>query len=160
MPPRTEHYLPRRDHAASQDGDRPLIIGLDPGKTTGAAIIQPTGWWTIAELDSLPALWDIVSQLKPKIVVCERFVWQPRVHDATALEAIGVTKLYVQQHYDVNMVFQMPAAAKNFVSDVMLRRNDLFNVSKGMRHARDAIRHVIYYLVHVLGDKSWVEAMK
>lgn len=157
MPPRTIHHLPQQPLVNHQ---RPIIIGLDPGKTTGAALLQPNGQWTVAELDNLPALWDLLLQLKPKTVVCERFVWQPRIHDASALKHIGVTELYVQQRYDVNMIYQMPSAAKNFVSDVMLRRNDMFNVSKGMRHARDAIRHVIYYLVHVLGDKSWLEAMR
>lgn len=157
MPPRTLQHTPDRPVGAAT---LPILVGLDPGKTTGAAVRYPSGIWTIAELDALPALWDFLSQLDPKLVVCEKFVWQPRPSDVTALEAIGVTKLYVQQRYDVNMVFQMPSAAKNFVSDVMLRRNDMFLASRGMRHARDAIRHVIYYLVHTAKDRTWLDAMK
>jgi hypothetical protein len=139
---------------------RPITIGIDPGETTGVAILHPTGLWILSQLDSLPALWDLLLQTQPKLVICERFIRQPRVANLTALEYIGVTKLYVQQRYDVNMVEQTPSAAKNFVGDLMLRRNDMFNCSKGISHARDAVRHVIYYLVHGLKEISWVESMK
>lgn len=136
------------------------IIGIDPGKTTGVVVLEPTGRWTLMELDTLSALWDLLLQVEPKTIVCEKFVWQPRVHDITAVEYIGVTKLYVQQRFDVTMIYQTPSAAKNFVTDTLLRRNGMFDSSKGMRHARDAKRHVIYYLVHRTGDKSWLAVMK
>ena len=136
------------------------IIGIDPGKTTGIAVFEPTGRWTLIELDTLPTLWDLLLQVEPRTIVCEKFVWQPRVHDATALEHIGVIKLYSLQRFDVDIVFQMPSAAKNFVTDTMLRRNKMYDISKGMRHARDALRHTIYYLVHKGNDKSWLETMK
>lgn len=155
MPPR---FLPQRNNVI--DHTRPKIVGLDPGKTTGAAILYPNGEWTLAQLTTLTALWDFLLQVDPKIIVYERFVPQPRAHDVTAIEHIGVIKLYAQQRYDVNMIPQTPSAAKNFVSDIMLRRNDMFSASKGMRHSRDAIRHVVYYLVHTLKDKSWVETLK
>jgi hypothetical protein len=158
VPSRTLQHLP--DRSNNVNSQRPLLVTLDPGKTTGAAVLYPNGWWTLAEFDSLPALWDLLTQIQPTLVVCEKFVWQPRPSDVSALEYIGVTKLYVQQRFDVNIVMQMPSAAKNFVSDTMLRRNDMFDPSKGMRHARDAIRHTIYFLTHGLGDQSWVEAMR
>lgn len=117
---------------------------------------EPIGWWTVGQIGSLSVLYDILIKAAPEVIVCEKFVPQPRQKIvATALKFIGVAELYAEQ-YDVPVEFQMPSQAKNFVGDRMLRKNDLW--IKAMPHGRDAIRHVIYYM-NKLGETSYVDQL-
>lgn len=82
-------------------------------------------------------------------VVCERFDDRPGGTFSVNLKAkeyIGVIEKYCAED-DVPLIRQMPATAKTFVKDVNLKRLDLF-YGKKWKHAMDAERHLLWYLVN------------
>lgn len=155
----------------------PLSIGcieaLDPGGTTGWAFFNPTRHFiSCGQLtgDHHKSLYDHLDRHYMEAssddygtldanpffeIVCESFEFRQHhgVFDQDKVELdskeyIGVTKLYS----DVECVpihFQTASLAKHFVGDDKLRRLGWYDKTKGMVHARDALRHLIYYLIVV-----------
>jgi predicted RNase H-like nuclease (RuvC/YqgF family) len=150
-------HRPKQASDQTSEISQRLILGIDPGNTCGIAAREPMGWWTIGQVTTLSALWDVLQRTTPEIIVCERFTPQPRQKIvATAIEFIGVAKLYSELN-DVPFEPQTPSQAKNFVGDRLLRHSDLW--IKGMQHGRDAIRHVLYYQIKH-GESSYIEHLK
>jgi len=151
------------------------IIALDPGGTTGWAMWQDTtimagadlGWpwnhFTCGQIgpeehhDDLYILLE-TQQTHPFTVVCETFEFRQSDNhrEGTNLmsrEYIGVAKLFVRQRSfvkdgvaQVRYVPQSPSQGKGFVSDEKLKVMGLW--VPGQKHARDALRHLVYYLVN------------
>lgn len=142
------------------------VLALDPGGTTGWVL------YTLKEETyGLTEKWD-EGQLGPEehhvdlymlinslcmealaqndefIVVCESFEFrQNRQRDNINLmskEYIGVVKL-IAQTLGIPVVFQTAGAAKPFVTDQKLKAMLLYSTNQ--RHANDAKRHAVFYLV-------------
>jgi hypothetical protein len=62
-------------------------------------------------------------------------------------EYIGIVKLSAQQHADVEIVTQSPSEALWFVKDNKIQALGWYASTKGLPHARDALRHLLRYLV-------------
>lgn len=156
------------------------VLALDPGGTTG---------WASYDAEIMPSLDGstqeiidhrlTVGQIGPDdhhsdlyallerahihdfTVVCESFEFrQNRQRDNINLmsrEYIGVVKLF-QAERSVPVVFQTAGLAKGFVSDQKLKVMKWY--TPGMQHARDATRHLVYYLVNKQHRHDLVESWK
>lgn len=139
-------------------------IALDPGGTTGIALIeQEEQPWEIAVKQLGPdehheALLDFLRVWRPRTIICESF--QNRSFEAAKLispEYVGIVKLYAQNHssHPVEVVWQSAALGKGFWDNNKLRAYNLYVPS--YRHARDAIRHYAYWRTFTLADRTVLE---
>lgn len=124
------------------------IIALDPGGTTGWCLVNAKG--LIIDYGQLvdehhAKLYDLLTNEHPDTVICERFMHRQTLGvDQTALEYIGVAKLWCEIE-QVPLVMQTAAQAKGFWTDTKLKDINLYKANK--RHAMDAIRHALVYLM-------------
>lgn len=149
--------------SASQQGfvsPESLIYALDPGETTGRCIYhQEDSWGDIVELEQLDTQnvvkgydairAELLSLPKlPQIVVCEGYVvysYKSDDHKWNTLhtpQLIGAIKVLCHQ-LNIPIKFQLAVQAKGFVTDEMLENWGVY--IPGMKHARDAQRHALYY---------------
>ena len=136
------------------------ILAFDPGGTTGVCDITfDSSGGRSYQLHQLgPEEHHLqLSQLIKKMdvelpdrlfIVCERFEY--RAHSKAGLrldsrEYIGVIKQTAQE-LSLPVVMQSAAQAKGFVSNEHIKRAGLYRTS--YRHAMDAVRHAIYFLVN------------
>lgn len=149
------------------------IIALDPGGTTGWAMwtkmynyVPGSGqylgeddkfsWGQLGPHEHHEELFALLEHMHVQeyTIVCESFEFrQYRQRENINLmsrEYIGVVKLFRQQRSEIAsfspVVFQTAGQAKGFVSDEKLKAIDLY--PSGQKHARDALRHLIYYMVN------------
>jgi len=128
------------------------ILALDPGKTTGVCLAingrieetRETPTTTGGEFHEL--LHVMEYWWKPDLVICEQFLHRTTIGvDTTALEVIGCVKMFVWLQSPMELVFQTPSMAKAFWTDDKLKAVGLWR--KGQRHAMDATRHALAYLM-------------
>ena len=150
------------------------VIALDPGGTTGWAMWQDTKFpgtfegrdekvWEhftcgqIGPEEHHEELYELLERMQTHkfIVICESFEFRQSDNhrEGTVLisrEYIGVAKLFTKRRGGLNLqvhyVSQSPSQAKGFVSDEKLKAMGLY--VPGQRHARDALKHLVYYLVN------------
>lgn len=140
------------------------VLSLDPGGTTGYAVMSydpsepidllpPNDGWYVGQLgphEHHLELEQLLYRHPNATIVCESFEFrQYRQRDNINLmsrEYIGVVKLFGQRRGDLYpVVFQTAGAAKPFVTDEKLKVMGLW--VPGQKHARDALRHLVTYLV-------------
>ena len=145
------------------------IIALDPGGTTGWAVWQGdqinVGHW--GPDDHHLTLFDNLGfyQTSEYHIVCESFEYRQHARanvNLVSKEYIGIVKLFQQERMsklpNQYVKFQTAAQAKGFVTDSKIKASHLW--TPGMRHAMDAMRHLIYYDIFALGNKSWLDQWK
>ena len=138
------------------------VVAFDPGGITGVALydslVDTPGMIPVAQLHKLAEVWELLQSTKPDLIVFERFSYQRRDKVVlTPVEVIGVIKLWADLH-DVPYKAQMPSQAMGFWKDDKLKRIEQWRT--GQPHAMDALRHLLYYLVVVKGDQSWLGPLK
>ena len=130
-------------------------IALDPGGTTGVCIVKlESKPWELEVRQIGPdphheGLRDLLDLWQPRVIVCERF--ENRGQDSASLiaaEYIGIVKAYTA----AALVMQNASTGKQFWTDDKLREYDLY--VPGLKHARDACRHYLYYRTFVCNDLS------
>ena len=151
------------------------VLGVDPGKTSGIALIM---WSGVPDEDPViefsqevtaeayagiieGAFLTSMMQADKTIVVCERFVInQATVRNSQApysLEQIGVLKHLCRSDRhapDVEEIrFQAPVDAKNMFPNPALKKLNLWHKG-GDGHALDAIRHALLALTKM----GWIPA--
>lgn len=136
------------------------LLALDPGETTGWARFSATPEQLVLEEFGQAKTWPIdqsvsgVTELlgrhAPTVVVMESYrvyEWKTDDHSWSSvptLQLIGCIKtLSIQRN--TPFYEQTAQIAKNFCTDERLKTWGMY--PKGLRHARDAIRHGIYYLL-------------
>lgn len=129
----------------------PTILSLDPGETTGVALIgfepklgpavtyhrQVTGG-----LEGFIEWFNSFPEAYYDEVVCESFILRPGVHGANIEPAYVIGAL--QALCQVPITYQAPSQ-KKLVPDAVLRLGKS-TYKPGEPHATDAIRHGIIYL--------------
>lgn len=135
-----------------------VILALDPGETTGYA------WGTIKEGKFIyegagegeydeQALWGMLCSISPETVVAEGFEFRQRVREGLVLYSrnlLGVSQLWTAIR-DRNYVEQSAAQGKSFFTDDKLRGVRAYQ--KGLRHSRDATRHLFWWAFFGEGQK-------
>jgi hypothetical protein len=157
------------------------ILALDPGGTTGWSSFQADEYPNIVDVDEslLPItdgeiyeneLWkkghlqgdhavelDMLLGLhrtEKYIVVCESFVPRPGKIGAqldVAQQYIGQVKLFCEKE-GVPLKMQMPGQVKPFVKDETIKKLRMW--SPGWKHAMDATRHLLFYMVKNTGKRD------
>ena len=155
----------------------PILLALDPGETTGYALfihgelkeVRQLKTKTVKEFATLfqnidryatldPNLPDPCSFIadgprysRPTMVVYEDYKvysWKADAHAWASLhtpKAIGALQCLATL-YDIPLYTQMAQQAKGFCTDVKLQEWGYYK--PGLKHARDAIRHGCFYLLH------------
>jgi hypothetical protein len=140
-----------------------FAVGIDPGNSTGLAIIRGDGFRLHAEqgppsiLDEFALRFSFLTHPGHDVLVgCERFTITADTvkHTAqpTALETIGVVKQLCRLN-DWPLYLQQPANAKRLISNGMLRKLKLFVSARDVERAdaddaNDATRHALLVLAH------------
>lgn len=143
--------LQKREHMLSR-----RILAIDPGETTGVALMSGP---TLAQASQVAGpLWGQVNSIrficqpiKPDIVIIEAyrvFPWRLQQHTWSSLftaRLIGALE-FVCADIGIDLTInQAPGDAKAFSTDEKLRAWGYWQPNK--KHANDAIRHAVYYLV-------------
>jgi len=132
----------------------PTILGIDPGGTTGLALIEfeATTEPRMISVQHIPnglagfLDWQLKVERVWDFIVCENFTVRPGVHgvDITPAYIIGAIEALEGKHVKIN--YQTPSQ-KPLCDDAALKRLGVH--STGMGHANDAARHAIIYLRNV-----------
>jgi hypothetical protein len=136
-------------------------VALDPGGTTGVCLIEDKSkQWEIKVDEFGPKphhhmLWHHLTVWKPEVLICESFEGN-MANEAVrfqSLEYIGVVKAYVQARFTIcELVWQSGSTCKQFWDDKRLRQYNMY--WRGLKHARDATRHYLYYQTFTRKDDS------
>lgn len=142
-----------------------IIVGVDPGGTTGLAVYEPGDSHFKEQTELGPHehhtdLFQYLSDHFPDTIVCERFDYRPKQKAAelTSVEYIGIIK-YFCDYATADLVLQQQLKGdKGLWTDDKLKALGLYKV--GMPHANDATRQVLYYVTVTMGDKMWLHNYK
>jgi hypothetical protein len=147
------------------------IIALDPGGETGWATftandraaasvnIPPRGFasGTLGPRKHHDLLTHLLENqhVDDYVVVCERFLRRPGNDGALdiSLEYQGVVERFCEAR-KVPLHLQTSSQAKAFVTDKALRRLSLYVPTRVERHARDATRHLLWYMINKLNHNQ------
>lgn len=158
-------------------------IALDPGGTTGIvkytceAIYNPlTSKWEYSRrelhFDQLGPqahhfrlmYWLQLQRVHGMHVVCESFQDRDLDKELISVEYIGVVKAFAQETRNMDafkddpfITWQTAAKGKGFWTDEKLKAVNCY--TKQGKHARDATRHLLHYLVFELGDQFWLHQL-
>lgn len=148
------------------------IIAIDPGKTTGVAVLHLTdNSFELVEVDQLENpnyVWEAIYALIEKydnlhddvIVLCESFELRPDVAqpDETPKYIIKDLERYIQSDYTIE--YQMASQAKVGIPPGKNGRRDRLHSfglhQRGYRHANDAIRHALVYAIERLRHRPLI----
>jgi len=135
------------------------IASLDPGTTTGISTFDGGDFRSFQiRPDQYPhpheSLFDVMSELKPKVVLYEAFHFRQDKTGAifTGVEYIGVIELWAQLNY-VEKVIISPSDGKGFWTNDKLKAINLYN--QAHPHANDATRILLRHLMKT--DKKWFD---
>jgi hypothetical protein len=132
------------------------ILSLDPGETTGFAIMNSHEITECGQLDTktVDKGCTVIEKLfqhyqdEIDIVVVEDYrvyAWESEKHKWAALHTpkfIGVIHALSRIVLQTTPQYQMAVEAKTFVTDAKLKAWDLYVPAK--RHAMDAVRHAVH----------------
>lgn len=141
------------------------LLAFDPGETTGCCVFKDG---KPSEFMQLPSVnkktreyeWSIIEEfidkVNPDAVIIENYriyahkLEQHSSSDVPTLQLIGVIK-YMLHKRNIPYKLQMAQQAKGFVTDAKLKEWGMWDI--GHKHARDACRHCVYYLVSLKPNK-------
>lgn len=148
------------------------IIAIDPGKTTGIAVLHLTDkafelvevqQWEDPDIVWKP-IYDMINQYttihEDVVVLCESFELRPDVAqpDETPKYIIKDLNRYVECDFDIE--YQMASQAKVGVPPGKNGRRDRLHSfglhQRGLRHSNDAIRHALVYAIERLRHRPLI----
>lgn len=135
------------------------LIALDPGGTTGVAVVEMLEdgklSFNVAQIGPAEHHVELEDFLHKQLegvsrrwVICERFDYRNTSKSGLRLDSreyIGTVKGYCRRQ-GIPLVLQTAAQAKGFVSNNILKELNLY--TEAFRHANDAMRHLIYFVVN------------
>lgn len=154
------------------------LISFDPGGATGVAIclfdgqefhIDATTIWRPEHhqgiQDEILEAVIVSGDLGALTVITEGFEFRQGTQQRRGLELIsreyiGVMKLTCNQN-GVPLIQQKPAHALSFMDDEKLKRcGELRTPLHENRHANDALRHLLFYLINTQKSSYWRDKLK
>lgn len=125
------------------------ILAIDPGKNIGTAWRFDDGKFDTTTLHLPQHLWDMIYNLKPSVLVIERFITQGRVNEymTDTIEIVGGVRAACHL-LNIPLVTHVPQNRYPFLkeADRLLRLGKkLFTI-----HEKDALSHLLCH--------EWVEA--
>jgi hypothetical protein len=154
--------------AETRGARQALVLGCDPGTTTGLAVVkvglgrQPK-IMDSAQLEWDAAAWAVRNWLKmmaqsphETLAACEKFMISAKTaqrgqgYVEDALGMVGVVRHYCTAHGVEMAPTESASAAERLVGDEAMRRLDVWQ--PGKKHANDAVRHAVLASV----KRGWV----
>lgn len=133
------------------------VVGIDPGETTGICCFEGCDILDATQIVAKNSptvganeIKAYIEKWKPSFVVLEDYKvysWKSEDHSWASLHTprlIGALD-YICNELGIPVTKQMAQAAKGFCTDDKLKLWGLW--IPGKRHARDAIRHTVYFLL-------------
>lgn len=141
------------------------IYAFDPGGTTGIAYIDNEdnliSTTNLGPEEHHNKLWHYLLWAKPDIIICEQFQYRPNPQamkvNLIPREYIGILKLYAGLKH-IEMFMYTPGNAKTFIQDTHLKKLELWKGKTA--HERDAIRHLLYYLMTEEMNTYWLKKFR
>lgn len=125
------------------------LLSLDPGGTTGAALVsfdesqlELESAWQIPDGLTGFLSWQKTFDTRIDLIVCESFTLRPGVHGAN-IEPTYIIGALTALYQGTELVMQEPKL-KPLCDDKRLKEMGLYR--KALPHGNDAIRHAIIYL--------------
>ena len=139
--------------------NRPIpyeLLSVDPGETTGYAIFKngqlfKTGQIAVKEQGLVSIYKEFQTMYFDHIVIEDYRIYPSKLKDHSlnevfTVKVIGAIELMFQIRQDPpKFIFQMATVPKSFVTNEKMAAWDMWAKSKP--HAREAVRHGIYYLL-------------
>lgn len=138
---------------------RPAVIGVDPGMTTGIALLELTGDARALSVELVQCTPDIVRNIvrsfscgQVLLLAVEKFVVGPRATRSSTPAAGRITRELIveladlDRELDCRVVLRSAAEVKPWATDARLKATGL-SLPKGMPHALDALRHALFAAV-------------
>lgn len=135
-----------------------ILLCLDPGETTGFAVFNREKLVRFGELSGTikhndinsALLANFIHEIQPTHIVCEDYRIYSHKLKRHAYSRVMTIRLigaieFICQMENIPLTFQMAAQAKGFVTDERLRNWGFWY--RGVKHARDAIRHGLYFII-------------
>lgn len=162
---------PKQIHQDSS-GNVPVVLALDPGHTTGVAVLEggilryygqiDTATLTMQSLQRIEYVFEKAralggpGQIFFDVVIEDYriYSWKSEEHEWSEVyvaRLIGFI-MSVCVRLGIKPTFRLAQNAKGFVTDDKLKTMNWY--FPGWQHSRDAIRHAVY---HVLFDNTYVE---
>lgn len=150
-----------------------MIIGFDPGGTSGVALLELTDTEVICrghdQWDDPDNVWKRLHALAHRmqkldyevVIVSEQFDKRPGVVNPDFTPKF-INRDIDNNIFDVEVVYQIPAAAKNLIKPPgprhkgadQLKRFGMYAIKMG--HANDAMRHALTYAVETVKHKPTI----
>lgn len=143
------------------------VIGIDPGPLPGIVrlhILEDDRGTTLLEAQALQvtpgvliAVLEALADGVRQVVALERFVVGPRASRSSTPAAGAATRAMVSRIADwagqrgIQQHARSAAEVKPWATDTRLEAAGLLELSKSMRHARDAARHALFCAVKDYG---------
>lgn len=143
------------------------LLALDPGETTGWSLFEAHadcddvvtmtmhGQITCTPLNTgIDRIEHLLKTTQPNFLVYEQYrvySWKSATHSWSELHTPKLIGAIVTVARNIPQADQMAQVAKSFVTDDKLREWGYW--LPGMRHARDSIRHALYWLMFHKPDK-------
>lgn len=131
------------------------LLCLDPGHTTGWSLFVKGKLVDCGQAATLQDGWKCIDELfnytQPTMVIYENYrVYAHKLErhsnsEVYTLRLVGVIEFICEVLLDIPYYNQMAHEAKGFVTDDRLKKFGMYQA--GQRHARDSIRHGIYFLL-------------
>lgn len=120
------------------------VVAFDPGVTTGYA-----GYYQgeVTHGQFAPhETWSVLRALMPQVIIIEKFVFrqQKTKVDYTPVEVIGRIRQWAEENNVPIATEYTLSQVQHFFSDKRLRELGFWFV--GEQHARDAARHLLYWM--------------
>lgn len=148
-----QDLLYKRRGVAFQPPER--LLCLDPGHTTGWSLFEKGKLTAQGQAATLEEGWhcinDLFNDIQPTMVVFENYrVYAHKLErhsnsEVYTLRLVGVIEFLCDVKFGIPHNNQMAHQAKGFVSDEKLKEWKMY--IRGEKHARDSIRHGIYFLL-------------
>jgi len=134
-----------------------ILLAFDPGHTTGWALFRDYELIESGEVDTsdietaVDQLMPLFQEYSPDNIVLEDYRiyrWKQKHHvgsELTTTRVIGCIETLSTIH-GISLFKQPAQVAKTFCKDTKLKAWGVYK--QGERHARDAIRHGIYFLIN------------
>lgn len=139
------------------------LVAIDPGETTGICRFEGPNLVDARQLVTdepgigAARVRDYINESHPEYVIMESYrvyAWKTEDHTWNSMhtsQLIGAIKyLCSEMRPSIPVVMQSAQIAKGFVTDDKLKAWGLW--IKGQKHARDAIRHAVYYLLFQVAE--------
>lgn len=127
---------------------------LAVAKAQGVDIEYEVEWynetWQVGQVSTFQELALLVETNHTQLMtlVVERYIQRAGKFgdkNNAALKTIGALEA-LADYRKIDLVMQMPSQAKGFVHDANIKKLGLW--FPGKRHGMDALRHVLFYLIH------------